>query len=162
MSITQNKVVSMSYVLTDKQGQVLDQADKQQPFMYLHGHQNIIPTLEAALVDKKVGDTLKVSIPAAQAYGEHSAELVQPVPREAFAGVPDEHLVVGSHLQAQTDEGVRVVTIAAVDDQNITIDGNHPMAGLDLNFDVTVVGIRDASPEEIAHGHVHTPGMHAH
>ena len=162
MSITQNKVVSMSYVLKDNQGQVLDQADEQQPFMYLHGSQNIIPTLEAALDGKTIGDTLQVSIPAAQAYGERTEELVQPVPRAAFAGVPDEHLVVGSHLQAQTDEGVRVVTIAAVDDQNVTVDGNHPMAGLDLNFNVKVVAIRDASPEEIAHGHVHTPGMHAH
>ncbi|MBK8452478.1 MAG: peptidylprolyl isomerase [Thiofilum sp.] len=162
MSITQNKVVSMSYVLKNNEGQVLDQADEQQPFMYLHGSQNIIPTLEAALSGKNVGDTLQVSIPAEQAYGEHSQELVQPVPRAAFAGVPAEHLVVGAHLQAQTDEGVRVVTIAAVDDQNITVDGNHPMAGIDLNFNVKVVAIRDASPEEIAHGHVHTPGMHAH
>lgn len=162
MSITQNKVVSMSYTLKNNEGQVLDQANEQQPFMYLHGTQSIVPALENALTGKNVGDTVQIHIPAAQGYGERHAELVQPVPRAAFAGVPAEHLVVGSHLQAQTDEGVRVVTIAAVDAQNITIDGNHPMAGVDLNFDVKVVGVRDASAEEIAHGHVHTPGMHHH
>jgi FKBP-type peptidyl-prolyl cis-trans isomerase SlyD len=162
MSISENKVVSMSYTLTNDQGQVLDQADAQNPFMYLHGAQNIIPTLENALTGKSIGDTLQIHIPAVDAYGERHQELIQAVPREAFQGVPAEHLVVGSHLQAQTDEGVRVVTVAAVDDQNVTIDGNHPMAGIDLNFDVKVVGIRDASAEEVAHGHVHTPGMHHH
>lgn len=157
--IKDDVVVKFNYTLTDSEGQVIDQSNGQ-PLAYLHGAANIIPGLEKALTGKTVGDKLTVNVPAAEAYGEYYAEMVQEVPREMFQGV--ENIDVGMQFQAQAEDGIQIVTVKAVQDDVIIIDGNHPLAGRDLNFDVEIVDIREATQEELDHGHVHGDGSHHH
>lgn len=156
MQISEQKVVSIHYTLTNDAGETLDSSSGGDPLVYLHGNQNIIPGLEAALNGKSVGDSIQVSIEPADGYGEYNAELTQVVPSEMFQGV--ERIEVGMQFQAQTSEGVQVVRIADVDGDNVTVDGNHPLAGERLHFDVAVEEIREASSEELEHGHVHSEG----
>lgn len=160
MQAGENSVVLIHYTLTNDAGETLDSSAGREPLAYLHGFGNIIPGLENALAGKKAGDKLKVSIPPAEAYGLREDALLQVVPREAFGGAPD--LEVGMQFQAQTPEGVRIVTIVGVEGDNIHLDGNHPLAGETLHFDVEVTEVRKASDEELAHGHVHGAGGHHH
>lgn len=160
MQVSKDKVVSIDYTLRDDQGQVLDTSSGREPLPYLHGAQNIIPGLEAALEGKRVGDTLSVTVLPADAYGERDAELVQDVPRDRFQGVSQ--IEPGMQFQAQTPQGRRIVTVTKVDDQNVTVDANHPLAGQTLHFEVTVKDVRQATPEEVQHGHAHGPGGHHH
>lgn len=155
MQIAEKKVVLIHYTLTNDAGDVLDKSSADEPLVYLHGGNNIIPGLEGALVGKQAGDTLNVVVPADQAYGERHEGLVQEVPREAFQGV--ENIEAGMRFQAQTDNGPVSVVVTSVTDETVTVDGNHPLAGEQLTFDVEVVSVRDANPEELAHGHPHGP-----
>ncbi|MCK5810502.1 MAG: peptidylprolyl isomerase [Cocleimonas sp.] len=157
MSLTKNQVASVAYTLT-VDGQVVDQADKENPMAFIHGVGGMIPGFEKQLEGKSIGDSFSITVEAAEAYGERNDELTQDVSREMFEGVPDDQLVAGAQFQAQTDAGVEVITIAAVDGDNIKIDANHPLAGQTLNFDVEMLDIRDATAEELAHGHVHAAG----
>ena len=152
--IGDNSVVSMHYKLTDASGEVLDSSDGGEPLTYLHGAGNIIPGLENALVGKVAGDSLKVEVPPAEGYGEIRQELMQVVPREAFQGV--EQLKPGMAFQAQGQDGsTRQIVVREINGDEIMVDGNHPLAGVDLHFDVQVVEVREASEEEVAHGHAH-------
>ena len=160
MTITKDKVVSIDYTLTGEGGAVLDTSRGRGPLAYLHGAGNIIPGLEGALEGRSQGDQLTVSIPPESGYGPKDPKLVQRVPRTAFAAVTD--IRPGMQFQAQTPQGTRVITVVDVADDNVTVDANHPLAGATLNFDVTIVGVRDATAEELSHGHVHGPGGHAH
>jgi FKBP-type peptidyl-prolyl cis-trans isomerase SlyD len=161
MTITQNSAVSFHYTLTDDQGQQIDSSAGQDPLAYLHGAGNIIPGLENALEGKSVGDQLNVEVSAEEGYGPVQQELIQEVPREAFQGV--DTIEVGMQFEAQTGQGGAVpVTVTAVTDETVTVDGNHPLAGKTLNFDVTIADVREASEEELAHGHIHGPGGHHH
>lgn len=162
MQIAQNTVVAMTYTLTNDQGDILDQADTSHPFVYLHGANNIIPGLENALTGKQAQDSMVVNIAPADAYGERDDRLTQQIPREMFGDVPAEQLVPGAQFQAQTNGGIEIITIAAVDANTITIDANHPLAGVTLTFDLTILAVRPASVEEVAHGHVHGVGGHHH
>ena len=162
MQIAPNTVASLAYVLKNTQGDLLDQADKQHPFVYLHGAHNIIPGLENALTGKQAGDQLDVTIPPEQAYGLKDDALTQKVPRSMFAGVEEQHIVPGAQFQAQTNAGTQNIVIAAVDGDTITIDGNHPLAGETLHFAVTVLDVRTATKDELSHGHAHGPGGHHH
>ena len=155
MQVAKDKVVSIDYTLTDDDGSVLDTSNGRAPLAYLHGAGNIIPGLEKALEGKQVGDQLTVRIPPAEAYGERDEALTQVVPMELFQGV--DRVEPGMRFQAQTSAGIQVVTVSKVEGDEVTIDGNHPLAGKPLNFDVNVIDIRDATPEELAHGHVHGP-----
>ncbi|MEZ5536115.1 MAG: peptidylprolyl isomerase [Thiolinea sp.] len=157
MQIAQNSVASLSYVLTDTKGEVLDEATTEAPFVYLHGANNIIAGLEKALTGKSANDTLEVIIPPAEAYGEHDERLTQQVPREMFGDIDEAQLVPGVQFNAQTNTGHQVITIAKVEGDTITIDGNHPLAGEALHFDVTVLDVREATAEELQHGHAHAP-----
>ena len=159
MTVENGKVVSFHYTLTNAQGDVLDQS-QEHPMPYLHGAGNIIPGLEKELAGKKVGDKLTVNVPAAEAYGEYHEQLVNDVPREAFQGV--DQIEPGMQFQANTPEGVQVITVKAVCGETVTVDANHPLAGQDLNFDVEIVEVREATEEESAHGHVHGVGGHHH
>ena len=159
MTVENGKVVSFHYTLTNAQGDVLDQS-QEHPMPYLHGAGNIIPGLEKELAGKKVGDKLTVNVPAAEAYGEYHEQLVNDVPREAFQGV--DQIEPGMQFQADTPEGVQVITVKAVNGDTVTVDANHPLAGQDLNFDVEIVEVREATEEESAHGHVHGVGGHHH
>lgn len=157
--IQNDQVVSFHYTLTDEKGTVIDKSEGQ-PLVYLHGAGNIIPGLENALTGKNVGDKLNVNVSAAEGYGEYNAEMVQEVPRNMFQGVDD--IQAGMQFQAQTDDGIQIVTVKDVNDESVFVDGNHPLAGQDLNFDVEIVDIRPATQEELDHGHVHGAGGHHH
>jgi FKBP-type peptidyl-prolyl cis-trans isomerase SlyD len=152
--IGDNSVVSMHYKLTNAGGELLDSSEGREPLTYLHGAGNIIPGLENALVGKAAGDNLQVQIAPDQGYGEVRQELVQVVPREAFQGV--EQIEPGMAFQAQGQDGTtRQIVVREVNDDDVKVDGNHPLAGVDLHFDVQIVEVREASEEEVAHGHAH-------
>ena len=158
MFVSTNKVVILNYTLTDDNNQIIDQSTDG-TFAYLHGANNIIPGLEKALLDKKVGDNIKVSIEPAEGYGHHDASMVQEVPMDMFESA--EQVQVGQQFHAQGPHGnTIIITVTKVDGDNVTIDGNHPLAGMPLNFDVTIMDIRDASEEEITHGHAHHGDHH--
>lgn len=160
MKIEQDKVVQIEYVLKDDAGEQIDATDGQ-PLAYLHGHNNLIQGLEDELAGKSVGDTLKTTIPAEKAYGLRAEELVQTVPAEMFQGV--ESLEVGMRFEAQSEQGQHSVEITAIDGDQITVDGNHPLAGMALTFDVEIKHIRDAEESELEHGHAHGDGgVHHH
>ena len=158
MQIAQDHVVLIDYRLTDDQGQEIDSSEGHGPLAYLHGHGNIVPGLEQALEGRRLGDNLKVSVEPALGYGEHNPALTQTLPSSMFGGV--EQIAPGMQFHAQTDHGIEVVTVTGVNGDEVTIDGNHPMAGKTLHFDVTVREVRAATAEELEHGHAH--GEHGH
>lgn len=161
MTIATNKAVSIEYTLTNDAGDVIDSSAGGAPLVYLQGAGNIIPGLEKALEGKAVGDELDVTVEPEDAYGEYSAELVSTLKASMFEGV--DQLEVGMQFHASGPDGqMQIVTIRDLDGDDVTVDGNHPLAGQRLNFKVKVVAVRDASEEEQAHGHVHGEGGHQH
>lgn len=160
MQIANDVVVSIEYTLTDDQGNVIDSSVGGEPLAYLHGAGNIIPGLEEALEGKAVGDSFKVTVQPSEGYGEKDEGLLQVVPRSMFRGV--DQIEPGMQFHAQTDYGMQVITVAKVEGDNVTVDGNHPLAGQNLNFDVKVLEVRAATAEELEHGHVHGAGGHHH
>ena len=160
MSISQDQVVSIHYTLTDEAGLVIDRSADGEPLTYLHGHGNLIAGLERELAGKSAGERLNVTIAPTDAYGEYDRALVQQVPRRALKGVPN--LRVGLQLEAHTPQGPRVVRVTRLAGDMVTLDGNHPLAGKTLKFAVEIAAVRDATAEELTHGHVHGPGGHAH
>lgn len=160
MKIAHQKVVSIHYTLTDDGGTILDSSDGREPLSYIHGMGNIIPGLEAQLIGKSSGDTLKATVAPADAYGEVDAQQVIQVSRSQFEGVQD--LAVGMQFTASGPQGHQMVTIVKIENDLVTVDGNHPLAGKTLHFDVRVVDVRDATADELSHGHVHGPGGHHH
>jgi FKBP-type peptidyl-prolyl cis-trans isomerase SlyD len=159
MKVEKNRVVAIDYTLTDDNKQVMDSSSGSEPLEYLHGHGSIVPGLERALEGREAGDKITVTVPAGDAYGERDEKLVMSVPLSRFDGI--EPVEEGMQFEAQTPEGRRVVTVTGVNDKTVTIDGNHPLAGMDLNFEVTIKSIREANAEELSHGHVHSHG-HGH
>lgn len=152
--IGDNLVVSMHYTLTNNDGEVLDSSEGAQPLVYLHGAGNIIPGLERELTGKVAGDSLDVKVAPADGYGEVVPELMQVVPRSAFQGVDE--VEVGMAFTASGEGGqTQRIVVAAVEGDNVTVDANHPLAGVELNFAVEIVDVRDATEEELAHGHAH-------
>ena len=160
MQIEPQKVVTLNYTLKDNDGNVIDQSNDGS-FAYLHGAQNIIPGLENALTGKTKGDALEVEVEPAQGYGERDPAKAQQVGRDMFP--EDTEIEVGMQFHAQGPNGeTMVVTIAEVEGDNVVVDGNHPLAGVALNFAVEIMDVRDATSEELDHGHVHGPGGHDH
>jgi len=160
MQISKHKVVSIDYTLTNDDGEVLDSSKGQEPLAYIHGIGFMIPGLENALEGKSEGDSLSVTVEPKDGYGERDDELVKVVERSMFGDI--EKLEEGMQFQAESDDGVEVVTITAVEGDKVTVDGNHPMADVTLNFEVKIVDVREASKEELDHGHVHGAGGHHH
>jgi FKBP-type peptidyl-prolyl cis-trans isomerase SlyD len=158
MSIKKDSVVTLHYTLKDDAGEVIDTSDGGEPLAYLHGHGNLVAGLERELTGKVAGDKLNVKITPADGYGERDAALVQRVPRRQLKGITK--LYVGLKLHAQTQEGPREVTITHLVGDTVTIDANHALAGKNLNFDIDITDVRDATAEELEHGHVH--GAHGH
>jgi FKBP-type peptidyl-prolyl cis-trans isomerase SlyD len=156
MRIADRTVATFHYTLTNDAGDVVDTSDGRQPLPYLHGAGNIVPGLEKEMTDKQAGDKFNVTVNPEEGYGMHNPMMVQQVPREAFAGV--EQLEVGMQFEAQTGQGPLAVVITDM----VTVDGNHPLAGQNLNFAIEVVEVREATVEECLHGHVHGPGGHHH
>ena len=153
MVIEKDKVVIIDYKLKDSEGELIDSSEGSEPLTYLHGNGNIIPGLEKQLEGKKVGDKLSCMVPPAEAYGDYDKNLIFKVKKSNFAE-PDK-IEEGMQFEAQGEDGDRVVTVVAVDGDDVTVDANHPLAGEDLHFDISVVEIRDATEEELRHGHVH-------
>ncbi len=160
MQVANNMTVSIHYTLTNDAGDVIDSSIGNPPLVYLHGNGNIISGLEKALHGKAEGERFSVCIEAEDAYGEFMAERVQIIPRDMFEGVAE--LEVGMQFQADDSSGSGMVTIVAIAGDDITVDGNHPLAGIALTFDVEIIAIRPASAAEITHGHIHGPGGHHH
>ena len=152
------RVLSFNYTLKDTKGQVLD-ASTDGPLAFLEGSQQIIPALEEQISGMLIGQKKNVKLAAKDAYGEVEAKMVMDVPKKEVAHLQIE---VGSFLQLQLQDSVKVVRVAKITDDTVTLDGNHPLAGQDLEFDVELVDSRDASNEELAHGHAHGPGGHHH
>ena len=161
MQVANNMVVTIDYTLTDNDGTVLDSSDGGEPLAYLHGQGNIIVGLEEALEGLSAGDAVDVTVLPEKAYGERRDDLIQVVPRERF--VTDGEIEVGMTFHShESYNGGRVVRVVEVSPEQVTIDGNHPLAGVTLNFSVRIQDVREASAEELDHGHVHGPGTHHH
>lgn len=156
MKITKNVVPSIAYQVRTQDGVLVDEAPVEQPLEYLHGHNNLVIGLENALEGKAVGDTFEVRVKPEEAYGEYNENMVQRVPKDVFMGVDE--LEVGMRFIADTDLGPLPVVITEVDEDEVVVDGNHMLAGQELLFSVEVVATREATLEEIAHGHIHQEG----
>lgn len=149
------RVIAFNYVLKNTKGDLIDASEPNQPLPFMEGRQQIIPALEDVLVKMTEGDKAKVSILAKDAYGEFRQDMIMEVPKEELAHIQIE---IGSHLQLQLGQGVKIVKVSKISDSHVTLDGNHPLAGTDLEFDVEVVLVRDATVDEVLHGHAH--GLH--
>ncbi len=161
MTIQNDHVASFDYTLKDGDGIVIDTTDQRGPLTYLHGRQSLIPGMEKALEGCAVGDNFQTTISPEDAYGTRDESLVQQVPFNDLAHI--EGLKEGSRIKAESDKGgVQIYTVILIKDDEVTLDANHPLAGITLHFDVTVKEVRAATDEELAHGHAHGPGGHQH
>ena len=159
MQIAKNAVVAIDYTLTDDDGQILDSSEGRGPMFYLHGAGGLIPGLERELDGKQAGDEFQVAVFPEDGYGDRNETLRQEVMRDQFDGMED--LEVGMQFRVDSDDGPIVFTIVEIAEDIVTIDGNHPLAGLNLNFAVNVREVREATEEELAHGHAHVPEGHS-
>jgi FKBP-type peptidyl-prolyl cis-trans isomerase SlyD len=162
MQVANNAVVTIDYTLKNDAGHVIDssQSEGRQPLPYVHGMGGLIPGLEKALAGKNPGDSLHVTIAPEDAYGKRDEKLVNSVPKSAFGNNP---IIVGAQFRSQDKQGrSHVITVTKIEADTVTVDANHPLAGATLHFDVTIKDVREATPEELAHGHVHGPGGHHH
>lgn len=158
MTVGKNAVVSIAYTLKNDSGEVLDSSDGREDLNYLHGHDNIVSGLEEALEGKSIGDSISASVAPDKGYGVRNDDLVFQVPRDRL---PDTDVELGMQFAAQDSEGnEQVVTVIGLDEETVTLDGNHPLAGETLHFNVTVNGVREATATELDHGHVHDPNHH--
>jgi len=162
--ISDDKVVQFHYTLTDTDGNTLESSREGDAMAYLHGHNNMIPALEAALTGKALGDTFEVTLSPEESYGERREDAVQRVPVKHLQGLPkgEKSWKPGMVAVVKTEQGMRQVTVIKASRFMVNIDTNHPLAGKTLNYALEIVAIRDASAEEIAHGHAHGPGGHHH
>ncbi len=160
MKITKHTVAMIEYTLKDDAGDVLDRSDDHEPLAYVHGTGTLIPGLEVELEGRSRGDSFHVRIPPENAYGPRDERMIHSVARDQLPA--DAEIEVGTQFEARHEEGSQIVTVVGIDGDRVHLDANHPLAGVALNFDVTVVEVRSASYEEIEHGHVHGPGGHSH
>lgn len=156
MKITKNSVVVMHYAVSDSDDTLIDSSYDDKPMAIIQGTGYLIPGLEDALENHQAGDKFEVSVEAEQAYGPRHDEYVQSVEKELLQGV--EELAIGTQLRASTDEGEQTVIVIDITDDAVIVDGNHPLAGLDLKFDVEILEVREATTEELEHGHIHSEG----
>ena len=158
MTISNQKAVTLNYILKDDEGEILDQSNNG-TFCYLHGASNIIPGLENAFTGKTKDDKFEIIIKPEDAYGEYNSQFTQVVERTMFDVAQAEELQVGMQFHSETEDGAMImITISEINGDQVTIDGNHPLAGITLHYDVHVVDVRDATEEEISHGHIHAHG----
>lgn len=161
MHVESNKVVSFHYQLSEAGGALIEKTPAEQPAIYLHGHQNILPAMEEAFSGKSKGATFQIELSAAQAYGELQPNRQQRVPLKHLVQAKQK-LRPGQIVQVNTAEGHFDARVVKVGKFNVDIDSNHPLAGMDLLFDIEIVDIREATEQELAHGHAHGPGGHNH
>lgn len=161
MTIEKNKVVTIEFTVKNADtNEVIESSVGGEPLLYLHGFNNLVPGLENALTGKSVGDKYEVVVSPEEGYGVRDESLLETVPREMFQGVDD--INVGMEFTADGPQGPVVVEVTAVDDKTVTVDANHPLASIPLEFHGEIKEIRDASDEELEHGHVHGVGGHQH
>jgi FKBP-type peptidyl-prolyl cis-trans isomerase SlyD len=160
VEIAADRVVLIHYTLKGDDGAVIDSSEGAEPLAYIQGHGNLVSGLEKALEGRQDGDALAVSVTPAEGYGVHDASLIQRVPKRSMQGSGE--IKKGMQFQARTEQGIRVFTVTAVVGDMVTLDGNHPLADKTLHFDVKIVGVREATAEELEHGHVHGAGGHHH
>jgi len=151
------RVISFHYTLTSSRGEVLDSSRGQEPLTFLEGGGQIIPGLESRMQELKGGEQRKIEVPAAEAYGERDEAMQLQIPKENLNG---QEVQVGDQLQSSQYPDGPALTVIDISDSTVTLDANHPLAGEDLTFDVEITEIREATGEELAHGHVHGPGGH--
>ena len=156
MQIAENTVASFHYILKTPEGDVLESSREAEPMAYLHGTGGIISGLEEEMVGKAVGDRFEATIPPEKAYGPHDPARVQQVPLEAFQGV--DKVEPGMMFRATTEQGEIPVVISAVEGETVVVDANHQMAGKTLVFDIEVTEVREATPQDLEHGHAHSSG----
>ncbi|MFT5312395.1 MAG: FKBP-type peptidyl-prolyl cis-trans isomerase SlyD [Paraglaciecola sp.] len=159
MNISENTVVTMHFTVCSADGTQIDSSQEGEPMVILQGSHYLIQGLEDHLNGKQAGDKFVIDVEPELAYGERQEELVQVVPKSMFEGMEVE---AGSTFRATTDDGEQSVMVIDVTDEEVVIDGNHPLSGLTLNFDVEVLAVRDATEDEIAHGHPHVEGACGH
>lgn len=160
MQIIQQSVASIEFTLTDDEGRVIDSSKNSGPLVYMHGAGSLLPGLQAKLEGKSAGDAFKTRIAPEDAYGERDPKKVQSVPR---SHLPEEvEVQLGMQFQTQSIEGMEVMTVVKIQDETIKLDGNHPFAGVALNFEMKVLEVREATAEELEHRHVHGEGGHQH
>lgn len=159
MQIGAQKVVTISYTLKGDDGEVIDTSVGADPLVYIQGVGSLVPGLEKALEGKAAGDHLAVSVPPAEGYGERDESLIRKIP---VRKLPDGRATAGARVRVQTDHGPMTLLVTAVQGDYASVDPNHPLCGKTLHFEVDVVGVREATTEELAHGHVHAPGDHHH
>lgn len=162
MRIAQNRVVQMHYTLTDEDGQTIDSSISHEPMAYIQGIGNVVPGLEDALEGKSKGDKFQVIISPEDGYGMRNEEMIQQVSKSGFNAEGEEKLVPGMQVQIETNNGPSIAMVTKIEGEDVTLDLNHPLAGVTLNFDIEVVDVRASTDEEIEHGHVHGPGGHHH
>lgn len=153
MQVEKNKVVEIDYTLKDENGDVLDSSEGRQPLSYIQGTGNLIPGVETALEGKGSGERVEITVPPETGYGVRDDSLVLTIEREKFGEVED--LKPGLRFRMDTPDGPMIFTVVKLDETEVLVDGNHPLAGMTLNFDITVQSIREATTEELEHGHVH-------
>ena len=156
MQIAKHKVAAIHYILRDNDGNVLDSSEGRNPLYYIQGIGNLIPGMEEGLEGKESGEKIDIKVAPAKGYGELNPQLVQQVPLDAFGGQE-----VKPGMRFSTNRG-ETVTVTEVGTESVTVDGNHPLAGVELNFEVEVVEVRNATADELQHGHVHGPDSHQH
>ncbi len=156
MPIEDRKVVSFHYTLKNEAGEDMESSRDRDPMVYLHGYRNIVPGLETAMKGREVGDTFEVTVPPSEAYGEHNPNNIQRISAKHFPDI--KRLSPGQMVSLQTKQGPIQAVVVKVGRFNVDVDANHPLAGKTLTFDVEITDIRDATKEEIDHGHVHGPG----
>jgi FKBP-type peptidyl-prolyl cis-trans isomerase SlyD len=159
MKVNNTKVVSIDYTLTDNDGNIIDTSAGREPLTYLHGHGQLIAGMEEGIEGKEKGEKFSLKISPEKGYGQRDERLIQQVPLSAFGG---QDVQPGMQFEAGSDQQRYIVTITEVGTENVTVDGNHALAGVELNFDVEIKDVREASAEELDHGHVHGPGGHHH
>jgi FKBP-type peptidyl-prolyl cis-trans isomerase SlyD len=160
MKIVNDSVVTLKYTVHDDDGKLVDQGNE--PLTYLHGgYDGIFPLVEKALAGKQAGEKIQLKLLPDDAFGEYDAELVRVEPRDRF---PKE-IKVGMQFEGAAeddDEDLMIFTVTDIAEDKVVVDGNHPLAGVALTFDATVVSVRAATAEEITHGHIHGEGGHHH
>jgi FKBP-type peptidyl-prolyl cis-trans isomerase SlyD len=162
MTVTENKVVLIHYTLKDNSGEVLDSSEGKEPLAFIQGVGNIIIGLEEQLEGKAVGDKVSATVAPEKGYGIRSKDNVHVVPLSGFQGDGEEKLAEGMQVRVETNEGVSIADVVKIDGDDVTLDLNHPLADETLHFDVELVNIREATKDELEHGHAHGPGGHDH
>ena len=161
MQIEKDKVVSFHYQLSEVGGATLEETDRTEPAIYLHGHNNILPAMEKSFIGKEAGDRFRIELSPAEAYGQHQPDRQQRVPIKHLVQAKQK-LRVGQIVQVNTEKGPFDARIIKLGKFNVDLDSNHPLAGISLAFDIEVVEVRQATEEEIDHKHAHGPGGHQH